>query len=103
MRRSRGPAGPVDRVTTRPRVGLLHYTSPPIIGGVETILYQQAVRLAARGYPGTIPSGRGGPLPARPAPKLPVIPEPGPPRTPGSPVPEAPGPREDPSAIPTRR
>src|SRR5207247_130721 len=50
-------------VSIRARVGLLHYTSPPIIGGVETILHEQAVRLAARGYPVTILSGRGGPLP----------------------------------------
>ena len=60
---------------TRPRVGLLHYTSPPIIGGVETILYEQAVRLGARGYPVTILSGRGGPLPDPHAAKLAIIPE----------------------------
>src|SRR2546428_1513919 len=75
MRRSRGPAGPVDRVTTRPRVGLLHYTCPPVIGGVEPILYEQAVRLAARGYPITILSGRGGPLPDAQAVKLVIIPQ----------------------------
>jgi glycosyltransferase involved in cell wall biosynthesis len=62
-------------LSTRPRVGLLHYTSPPIIGGVEAILYEQAVRLAARGYPVTILSGRGGPLPDRHAAKLAIIPE----------------------------
>ena len=50
-------------MATRPRVGLLHYTCPPIIGGVETILFEQASRLAGRGYPVTILSGRGGPLP----------------------------------------
>ena len=33
-----------------------------MIGGVETILYEQATRLAARGYPVTVLSGRGGPL-----------------------------------------
>jgi len=60
---------------TRARVGLLHYTCPPIIGGVETILYEQATRLAARGYPVTILSGRGGPLPDRRAAKLVIIPE----------------------------
>jgi glycosyltransferase involved in cell wall biosynthesis len=49
-------------VTTRPRVGLLHYTCPPVIGGVETILYEQAVRLSRRGYPVIVISGRGGPL-----------------------------------------
>ena len=60
---------------TRARVGLLHYTCPPIIGGVETILYEQATRLAARGYAVTILSGRGGPLPDRKAAKLVIIPE----------------------------
>jgi glycosyltransferase involved in cell wall biosynthesis len=62
-------------LSTRSRVGLLHYTCPPIIGGVETILYVQATRLAARGYPVTILSGRGGPLPDRRAAKLVIIPE----------------------------
>src|SRR5256885_8102628 len=62
-------------VTTRARVGLLHYTSPPIIGGVETILHEQAVRLAARGYRVTILSGRGGPLPEPHAAKLALVPE----------------------------
>ncbi|HEV2013392.1 MAG TPA: glycosyltransferase family 4 protein [Candidatus Dormibacteraeota bacterium] len=57
------------------RVGLLHYTCPPVIGGVETILYEQAVRLTARGYPVTILSGRGGPLPDPKAAKLVIIPE----------------------------
>jgi len=60
---------------TRPRVGLLHYTCPPIIGGVETILYEQAARLSARGYPITILSGRGGPLPDPKAATLVIIPE----------------------------
>jgi glycosyltransferase involved in cell wall biosynthesis len=59
----------------RPRVGLLHYTCPPVIGGVETILYEHAVRLTKRGYPVTIISGRGGPLPDRKAAKLVIIPE----------------------------
>jgi glycosyltransferase involved in cell wall biosynthesis len=62
-------------LSTRIRVGLLHYTCPPVIGGVERILYEQATRLAARGYPITILSGRGGPLPDRHAAKLVIIPE----------------------------
>lgn len=49
---------------SRPRVGLLHYTCPPVIGGVETILFEQARRLRDRGYPVTILAGRGGPLEA---------------------------------------
>jgi mannosylglucosylglycerate synthase len=62
-------------LTIRARVGLLHYTCPPIIGGVETILYEQATRLAARGCRVTILSGRGGPLPDPKAAKLVIIPE----------------------------
>ncbi|TMD68428.1 MAG: glycosyltransferase family 4 protein [Chloroflexi bacterium] len=58
-----------------PRVGLLHYTCPPVIGGVETILYEQAVRLSKRGFPVTILSGRGGPLPDPKAARLVIIPE----------------------------
>jgi mannosylglucosylglycerate synthase len=62
-------------LSIRLRLGLLHYTCPPIIGGVETILYEQATRLAARGYAVTILSGRGGPLPDRKVAKLTIIPE----------------------------
>ncbi|HSO94086.1 MAG TPA: glycosyltransferase family 4 protein, partial [Candidatus Dormibacteraeota bacterium] len=57
------------------RVGLLHYTCPPVIGGVETILYEQARRLSARGYPVTILAGRGGPLPSPTTIHLVLIPE----------------------------
>ncbi|HEY8802164.1 MAG TPA: hypothetical protein VIN00_03730, partial [Candidatus Dormibacteraeota bacterium] len=58
-----------------PRVGLLHYTCPPVIGGVETILYEQARRLSALGFPVSILSGRGGPLPAPTTIQLVLIPE----------------------------
>jgi glycosyltransferase involved in cell wall biosynthesis len=61
--------------TRPPRVGLLHFTCPPVIGGVETILYEQATRLSARGYPITILSGRGGPLPDGKNIDLVIIPE----------------------------
>ncbi|HET9847031.1 MAG TPA: glycosyltransferase family 4 protein [Candidatus Dormibacteraeota bacterium] len=60
---------------TRPRVGLLHYTCPPVIGGVETILQEQATRLAARGYPVTVLTGRGGPLADASGIGLVIIPE----------------------------
>jgi len=55
-------------------VGLLHYTCPPIIGGVETILLEQARRLHDRGYPVTVFAGRGGPLDPE-GPTLVLIPE----------------------------
>ncbi|TMC63865.1 MAG: glycosyltransferase family 4 protein, partial [Chloroflexota bacterium] len=75
LKRSPGTKAPLAWAGGPARVGLLHYTCPPIIGGVETILYEQATRLAARGYPVTILSGRGGPLPDRKAAKLVIIPE----------------------------
>src|SRR5437870_4004075 len=59
----------------RPRVGLLHYTCPPVIGGVETVLYEQATRLSALGYPVTILAGRGGPLPSPTNVQLVIIPD----------------------------
>jgi glycosyltransferase involved in cell wall biosynthesis len=46
-----------------------------VIGGVETILFEQAKRLSGRGYPVTILAGRGGPLPAPSNIKLVIIPE----------------------------
>ena len=54
---------------------MLHYTCPPVIGGVETILYEQAKRLAARGHAVTVISGRGGPLPDSDGLRLDIIPE----------------------------
>jgi mannosylglucosylglycerate synthase len=62
-------------LATRPRVGLLHYTAPPVIGGVETILREQAVRLAARGYAITVITGRGGPIAEASTIALSIIPE----------------------------
>jgi glycosyltransferase involved in cell wall biosynthesis len=58
-----------------PAVGLLHYTCPPVVGGVETILWEQARRLRARGYAVTIVAGRGGPLPDPDGIRLTLIPE----------------------------
>ena len=46
-----------------------------MIGGVETILYEQATRLSARGYAVTVLAGRGGPLPNAGRIELVIIPE----------------------------
>lgn len=46
-----------------------------MIGGVETILYEQARRLAARGHSITVISGRGGPLPKDDGIRLAIIPK----------------------------
>ena len=43
------------------RVGLLHYTAPPVVGGVEVVLGQHARLLAAAGHHVRIITGRGGP------------------------------------------
>ncbi len=48
-----------------PRVALVHYTSPPVIGGVESVLARQAHLLAARGFDVHVLVGRGSPLGGR--------------------------------------
>lgn len=42
------------------RVGLVHYTAPPIVGGVESVLGHQARLLAAGGHQVRVIAGRGG-------------------------------------------
>jgi glycosyltransferase involved in cell wall biosynthesis len=42
------------------RVGLLHYTAPPVVGGVEVVLGQHARLLAEAGHRVRIITGRGG-------------------------------------------
>jgi mannosylglucosylglycerate synthase len=43
----------------RPAIALLHYTAPPVIGGVEAVLHAHAAALLAAGYPVTFIAGRG--------------------------------------------
>ncbi|HLF02130.1 MAG TPA: glycosyltransferase family 4 protein [Anaerolineales bacterium] len=45
---------------SKPRVIILHYTAPPIVGGVEAVIAEHARLLTAAGYPTTLVSGRGG-------------------------------------------
>ncbi|MGQ9518346.1 MAG: glycosyltransferase family 4 protein, partial [Anaerolineae bacterium] len=44
------------------RVLILHYTAPPIIGGVESTIYHHARLLAAAGFQVKIAAGRGEPV-----------------------------------------
>src|SRR5262249_41873939 len=44
------------------RIAILHYASPPIIGGVESMIEHQARGLTALGYPVRVISGRGAPF-----------------------------------------
>ncbi|MFU8773415.1 MAG: glycosyltransferase family 4 protein, partial [Anaerolineales bacterium] len=41
------------------RVGILHYASPPIIGGVENTIYHHALQLSKAGFTVDVISGRG--------------------------------------------
>jgi len=43
----------------KPSISILHYTAPPVIGGVEAIIRDHARLLVRRGYPVAIIAGRG--------------------------------------------
>jgi glycosyltransferase involved in cell wall biosynthesis len=43
----------------KPSIALLHYSAPPIIGGVESTLAEHARQLSARGYAVKLVAGRG--------------------------------------------
>ncbi len=43
-----------------PRTAILHYTAPPIIGGVEAVIQNHARVFAREGYPLAVIAGRGG-------------------------------------------
>lgn len=44
---------------TKPSIGILHYTAPPVVGGVEAVLLAQARTFLQAGYPVTLIAGRG--------------------------------------------
>jgi glycosyltransferase involved in cell wall biosynthesis len=46
-------------MTHKLKTAILHYTSPPVIGGVEGVIHAHALQFASHGYPLTIISGRG--------------------------------------------
>lgn len=47
------------------RIALLHYTAPPVVGGVERVLLGQARALAEAGHEVRLLTGRGGPSAGR--------------------------------------
>ncbi len=47
-------------MNTKPSVSMLHYTAPPVIGGVEHVIADHAFLLTEAGYPVTIITGRAG-------------------------------------------
>src|SRR5205807_2642750 len=44
------------------RVLLVHYTTPPVVGGVERVLARHARLLAGEGFDARVVTGRGGPV-----------------------------------------
>lgn len=46
----------------RPQIALLHYTSPPVVGGVEIVLARHAQHLVRLGFDVRVLTGRGAPL-----------------------------------------
>lgn len=50
---------------SKPRIAILHYSCPPVIGGVESTLRDHAVLLARHDYPCKIITGRGEPFDSR--------------------------------------
>jgi len=47
------------------KIAMLHYTCPPVVGGVEAVMADHARLFAARGYQVTVITGRGHFLPTR--------------------------------------
>ncbi|MGD8627118.1 MAG: glycosyltransferase family 4 protein [Anaerolineae bacterium] len=44
---------------SKPRTAIVHYTAPPIIGGVEAVILAHAETFLRAGYPVTVVAGRG--------------------------------------------
>jgi mannosylglucosylglycerate synthase len=48
-----------DPEGSKPRTALVHYSAPPVVGGVEAVMYAQAASFLEAGYPAAVVSGRG--------------------------------------------
>lgn len=44
---------------SKPKIGILHYSAPPVVGGVEAVIAAHANLLLADGYPVTMVAGQG--------------------------------------------
>lgn len=60
---------------TYPQVAILHYTAPPIIGGVEAVIQAHTKSFLQAGYPITIIAGRGEKTALPPGAEFVLIPE----------------------------
>jgi glycosyltransferase involved in cell wall biosynthesis len=45
---------------SRPQTAILHYSAPPVVGGVEAVIQAHAQTFLQCGYPVTVVAGRGG-------------------------------------------
>src|SRR5438132_4982323 len=52
----------VRRVYSVMHIALLHYSAPPVVGGVESVMAHQARQMAAAGHAVTLVAGRGAAL-----------------------------------------
>ena len=44
---------------TKPRIAILHYTVPPVVGGVEAVIQAHAQTFVRAGYPVALIAGEG--------------------------------------------
>jgi len=49
----------MEPITNNTQVGILHYTAPPVIGGVEAVMLAQAQYLTRHGYAVSVIAGQG--------------------------------------------
>lgn len=61
--------------STPARVAMLHYSAPPVVGGVEAVIQAHAQILLRAGYPVTVIAGRGEPEALPPGADLILVPE----------------------------
>jgi glycosyltransferase involved in cell wall biosynthesis len=59
----------------QPETAILHYTAPPIVGGVEAVIQAHVVAFVRAGYPVTVIAGRGEENALPPEAELTIIPE----------------------------
>ena len=61
--------------TAKPTIAILHYTSPPVIGGVETVINAHTRIFMQMGYPVVVIAGQGSKKALPPGCKIIIIPE----------------------------
>jgi len=59
----------------KPKICIIHYSSPPVIGGVEFVIQAQARLFARAGYPVKLLTGKGGQIETKENAKVRAVPE----------------------------